>query len=299
MRYAVFLIIISFLASAGYCQKSFEEFTQLDAKKQSKYIDLWQVFKIDKYGRGIFPDLSKKEIKKVALVAYTMYAPESWDKYGGAIYRNSLTEVGIHYFADQLYDHSINEIKASFDSYGIELITRENMNDAQKAVLSEVEGGTWLKGKEKDGYYKFTNKAIKVGTAIDGYKNWMLSFDLPWPWSNIVLAKVANAMDVDAVLLVNQRLDLTKDFGYAACLMTMVGENPIPKIEGKKYPGLSYVDGMYYGQAALTFYKPIIFAVSKKKEIISENYNQFGEVNKVLTDALLEDIRERQSTNQK
>jgi len=296
MRITVFIIAAIFLANGAICQKTFEEFTQFTPKQQSKHIKLWKVFKIDKYGRGTFPDLTKKELKKVALVAYTISTPLQWSKYSPTY---NLTDDGMRKLVNKLYTESIEQIKESFKIRGIELVTIETMNANQKAVMADAKGEKFLQSDEKsnklyNGYNKLSSKQANLGVAAKGYKNWKLIYELVWPWSVSVLGKMADALDVDAVLLINNEINITREFAYASCVTTMAGINPIPKIEGRKYPGLSYNNGMVYGQGLMAFNKPIVFSTVKKKKIISENYKKFGETQKVLIQTILADIKKRQ-----
>ena len=70
--------------------------------------------------------------------------------------------------------------------------------------------------------------------------------------------------------------------------MTLIGPNPIKKIEGKKYPGLSYLHGLPYGQTAIS--ADIEIATFKKKSISSENLEDYGKVITLLADKMLEYI---------
>jgi len=181
----------------------------------------------------------------------------------------------------------------------MELITREAMTDEQKAVLDEGKSNKWFsdlqweQNRIESAYDKVEEKSIKIGAAIEGYKNWTVYEGIPTPWTNNMLAQITNAMGVDAVLLVSNKLDLSKNVGFATTYMTMVGKNPIPREEGKKYPGLSYSDGMYYAQAGLRMPKPIELATLKKKQIQTENYEGFDVAMKLLVERMLADIRFR------
>jgi len=279
-------------------QDSFSELESMPEKKLEKLFYVWNPGRVDtKTGTGIAPDLSKKEINTVALAAYTIYAPDVWAKYSANI--SVLTEAGVTHFADKLYQNSIEAMKKAFAEGGMDLITREMMNADQKAILEEGITNKWFSDLEwnqarvESAYEKVEEKSIKIGAAAEGYRNWTVYEGVPTPWTNTMLAGIAEGLGVDAVLLISNRIDLSKNVGYATTYMTMVGKNPIPKIEGKKYPGLSYSDGMYYSQVGLRMSKPIEIAVIKRKHIQTENYEGFDAAMKILVNRMLADIKFR------
>lgn len=207
-----------------------------------------------------------------------------------------LTESGIDYYANKLYNESIGEIKETFEEGGIELITIDDMSDKQKQILADATGKTWLSNldnknnKMSKKLGAVNDEGSKVGVTVEGYKNWTISRRIPVYWTNNMIAEIANALEVDAVLLIaNELSPLQKKILYINTVFTIIGKNPTPKIEGKTYPGLSYATGMWYSQYAFDS-EEIEIATIKKGDVTSENYEDFDVIMGMLTRKMLESI---------
>lgn len=294
MKKVLLIIAIVTITNALFAQETFTEALNLSEKKLSKHFVVdWRTEKEwnpdTKYGTGPIPDLSRVDLKKIALVTYTIYAPDTYEKF---VKTQLLTEKGINYFANKLYDKGIGEIKKTFKESGIELFTLEDMTDEQKRILADASGSTWLdklddkNNKLSDRYKKVEEKGVKVGTTVDGYKNWTIARHVVPPWTTKLITKLADALDVDAVLLISNRLaPVQKGVFYSNTTISMIGRNPIPKVG--KGPGYTY--GQLYSQ--ITFEcGSIQLAKMKKGNLLSENYEDFDVVMGMLTKKMLESI---------
>jgi len=282
------------MAQAVFAQKSFNDLVNLPEKKLNKAIKIWgkNEWRPDtKFGCSINPDLSQKEIKKVALVSFTISIPHIYTE-------KFLTEVGNRYFVNKMYDNSIESLKQSFSKGGIELITVDNMTEEQKAILSGAEArdkilGTSLDMKQsklEKHYEDVQEKGISAGNAADGYKSWLIMDGLPLTWDLNVFAAMAEAMKVDAILFVNNNvIPESRTLTFQKTIMTMIGVNPIPKVEGKKYPGLSYLHGLPYGQTSIG--SEFEIASFKKKKIETENMDGYDKLLVMLADKMIEYLK--------
>lgn len=275
----------------SFAQETFTELVNLPEKKLNKAIHIWgkNEWKPDtKNGTGITPDLSQKEIKKVALISFTISIPHVFTE-------SHLTEDGNKYFVNKLYDGSIETLKETFKKNGIELITKENMTDEQLEILSGALAkdkilGTSLdikQAKLESTYENVEKKGVSAGIAVEGYKNWTSMDQMPISFDLNLFGALAKALDVDAIIFVNNIVTPdSRTLTYNKTIISMFGVNPSPKIEGKKYPGLSYLYGLPYGQISIN--SEFEIATFKKKAIQSENLDGYDKVVSLLIDKLVE-----------
>lgn len=294
MKKSLLLTIAVFVfMQSNFAQESFTELVNLPEKKLDKAIHIWgkNEWRPDtKNGTGINPDLSQKEVKRIVLVSFTISIPHVFTE-------SHLTTVGNKYFVNKLYDGSIKTLKESFKKNGIELITKENMTEDQLAILSGSQAkdkilGTSLdikQAKLESTYEDVEEKGASAGVAVDGYKNWTSSDQMPLSFDLNLFGALTNALKVDAVLFVNNIVTPeSKALIYNKTIITMFGENPIAKIEGKKYPGLSYLHGLPFGQTSISTEFEI--ATFKKNTIQSENLDGYDQVVSLLVDKMVEYI---------
>jgi hypothetical protein len=294
MKKILISVLIFTLAQGIFAQKSFNDLVNLPAKKLNKAINVWgkNDWRPDtKLGTGITPDLSQKEIKKVALVSFTISIPHIYTE-------KFLTEVGNKYFVNKMYDMSIESLKQSFSKGGIELITVDNMTREQKAILSGAEARDKIfatsldikQSKLEKHYEDVQEKGISAGNAADGYKSWLITDRLPLSWDLNVFGALAEAMKVDAILFVNNNvIPESRTLTFQKTIMTMIGVNPIPKVEGKKYPGLSYLHGLPYGQTSIG--SDFEIASFKRKKIASESMEGYDKLLVMLADKMIEYLK--------
>ena len=274
-----------------YAQESFTELVNLPEKKLDKAIKIWgkNEWRPDtKTGTGITPDLSQKEIKKVALVSFTISIPHIFTE-------SHLTTVGNEYFVNKLYDGSIETLREAFKKNGIELVTKENMTEDQFAILSGAQSKDKIletsldikQARLESTYEDVEKKGVSAGIAVEGYKNWTSNDQMPLSFDLNLFGALTKAMDVDAILFVNNLVTPeSRTLTYNKTILTLYGENPIPKIEGKTYPGMSYLHGLPYGQTSIS--SGFEIARFKKKAIESENLDGYDKVVSFLADKMVE-----------
>jgi len=144
-----------------------------------------------------------------------------------------------------------------------------------------------LKGK----YKEVNSKGVSAGATVDGYLSWMFKAGgAPGSWDMNVYAFLCEALDVDAIVLINNNVLIDGNrLMFKNTIITMFGPNPIKKIEGVIYPGLTYWYGHAYGQTALDANIPIV--KFRRKEAASENFEGYERVPIFLTNKLLEYIK--------
>lgn len=191
------------------------------------------------------PDMSKVNLQKVALVVLNV-GPEGLD--------GQISEVAGHAFGKAFYDESIGVLKESFKTRGIELITYDEMSAEQKAVMNDKDGESWLPKRDpkefeklQEGLTKDQDKAITAPMDAVTF-NW---YNDRQPRTYQLFSYIVDDLDVDAILMITYQIDLGKKVLFKQMEMTMIGPNPIPKVEGKKYPGMSHSDGHEYNYARL------------------------------------------------
>ncbi|MFC1731093.1 hypothetical protein ACFL6I_12235 [candidate division KSB1 bacterium] len=294
MKNYLLTIVAFFLVQNSFAQESFSELVNLPEKKLDKAIHIWgkTEWRPDtKYGCSIDPDLSQIEIKKVALVSFTISISHIFTE-------SHLTTDGNKYFVNKLYDGSIETLKETFKKNGIELITKENMTEDQLAILSGAQAkdkiiGTSLdikQAKLESTYENVEKKGASAGIAVEGYKNWTSNDQMPLSFDLNLFGALTNALGVDAIIFVNNIVTPdSKTLIYNKTIITMFGENPIKKVEGKKYPGMSYMHGLPYGQTSINTEFEI--ATFKKKAIQSENLDGYDKVITLLIDKMVEYLK--------
>jgi len=294
MKHYLFAIAVFLVAQNGFAQESFTDLVNLPEKKLDKAIHIWgkTEWRPDtKYGCSIDPDLSQKEIKKVALVSFTISISHIFTE-------SHLTTDGNKYFVNKLYDGSIQTLTETFKKNGIDLITKESMTEEQLAILSGAQAkdkilGTSLdikQAKLESTYENVEKKGASAGIAVEGYKNWTSNDQMPLSFDLNLFGTLAKALDVDAILFVNNIVTPeSRVLTYNKTIISMFGVNPIAKIEGKKYPGLSYLHGLPYGQTSINTEFEI--ATFKKKAIQSENLDGYEKVVALLIDKMVEYLK--------
>lgn len=295
MKKLLFFVIAFLFLFSGKAQDTFEELINLPEKKLNKAIFVygnkdWRPDPIT--GCNLDPDLSKIDIKKVALVSFTISVPDEFhNKY--------LTEVANDYFVQKLYDLGMDDLKKAFNADGIDLLTVDKMTEQQKAILSGTSSGDGMfttnldlkKEKIKERYEKVESKGVSAGSAVPGYKSWMWQAEgAPVSWDMNLYGALCHAMEVDAILFVNNFVTIEKKgLTWTKTIVTMIGRNPIPKIEGRKYPGLSYIYGMPYEQTAIS--GEVQIADFKKKSIVGENFDGYDKVLGLLGDRMIQSLK--------
>jgi hypothetical protein len=285
-----------FLQIGAFAQKTFSELNSLDDKMLDKLTKQWIIKKPDlKEGGGLFPDLARTEIKKVALVAFTVYSPEP---IGKTTTGKALSEEGLNHFASKLYELNLPVLKQEFSNSGIDLITIETMTDEQKQILSDFASTKWMErvSKSEEVEYKsnflgYEQTSRKTGVAMSGYRNWRLGYvEFNMAWLSEPMHDLAKAMGVDAVLYVNHRLSMEGKLFINETVISLTGcENAMTG--GKKK--FMTVRGLPVTQIGLGYPKPIQIATFKRKDIETETYDGFDQFVGRLTSKMLNHLKTR------
>lgn len=283
----------TFLAVA---QKTFTELNDLDEKKFEKLLREWTIRKPDlKGGSGLFPDLAKTPIKKVALVAFTVYSP---DPIGKTTTNKALSEEGLNHFVAKMYESNLPVLQQEFSDAGIELITIENMTNEQKSILSDFASTKWMervskseKTEYKSNFLGYEETGRKTGVAMQGYRNWRLGFaEFSMVWLSEPMYDLAKALGVDAVVYVNHRLSMDGKLWANQTIISITGcENSVTGGQKKTLTAR----GLPVTQIGIDYPKPIQIATFKKKDIESEDYEGFDQFVGRLTKKMLNSLNAR------
>lgn len=258
----ILISILAVLMAAGSAIVQFDGFTEmlnLSEKKLNKLIVAKTHYSFDNlditYGQGAAPDLSKVDMKKVALVTYNVGS--TWTS------EARIEEGGGFYIGGKFYNESIDALKESFASRGIELITYNDMSAEQIAIMNDKDGDSWLPDSDPSKLKKLkkrlsksteelsenTGKTGEAWAPMDkGTFNWHMD---RMPYRIQMYSYVIDDLEVDAILLVSQYIDIDRTIVFIKSNISLIGPNPIPKVEGKKYPGLSHADGLLYNTVKL------------------------------------------------
>jgi hypothetical protein len=279
------LAFISTIFLNVYAQKSFQELAS-DSKIDKFIKSLDPAGKLSNDGSGIVPDLKIKSIKKIALVSF--YINDSGSK-GSTSYYNyteGLGEKNANVFASQFYNQGYTKLNEVFTSQSIELLTPDQYLDTEekRAYYYNFEMQMTKVAKMSLGFVNSISKGagatgIETSATAVGYKLFPASM-VPGDYRiNESLAELAKTLGVDAVAIVGieSKLDGSSVY-FNKVSLTIHGENPTSKIEGKKYPGMSYNSGLLYGGGELELKKPFSYANYKKKKFGELNIEGFGDV---------------------
>lgn len=283
----------TFLAVA---QKNFTELSSIEDKKFDKLVKEWTIRKPDlKGGTGLFPDLAKTPIKKVALVAFTVYSP---DPIGKTTTNKALSEEGLNHFVVKMYELNLPVLKQEFSDAGIELLTIESMTNEQKSILSDFASTKWMervsKSEEKEyksNFIGYEETSRKTGVAMQGYRNWRLGYaEFSMVWLSEPMYDLAKALGVDAVVYVNHRMSMEGKLFANQTIISITGcENAMTGGQKKKLTAR----GLPVTQIGLDYPKPIQIATFKKKDIENEDYEGFDQFVGRLTKKMLNSLNAR------
>lgn len=276
MKTILSLVVCMCIAALALGQKNFTEFVQLPEKKIKK---LTYVYKVGEPKMG-FIDFSKVDVKTVALVSFSIKAPEVDDYVTGKV--SSLTDKGLDYFVNAFYEIALPEIQNSFKEQGIELLSIDQMNDDQKSALADFGTDKFAERflmNESEKYRADLKKKSKldIGSTVQGYQNFYIKDAIPGNmWVNNPLADLTNALGVDAILIVTSEISVTKKVLFKQNILTLIGPNP------DNPPGGEYFKmkprGYAYGQVSSRLAESIEIGTTKKGELIEFNitdYNKF------------------------
>lgn len=268
--------------------------------------------KIRESGRGFAVDMTVlgKMPKRVALVSFYIDDPGLTKVSGtnstGKSYNTTNTgNDNGRIFANDFSSKSIETLKATFKTYGIEILTPAEFltDDDKKQAYKDFVVKHTAANKLGEKISKWLKKSGSAGTTIemdeaaDGYKLVKINkTDFANPKKKAVgvqnLASsidgqliesvgydLAKSLEVDAVLIIfNSQLADTKRsntrFWLGAVNMHLLGPNPAPLKEGKKDNNL-YSKGLFYCGVRMPFKKGLAINPKIKDEALkTENEKQ-------------------------
>lgn len=273
-----------------------------DLKSKAKYD--FNRSKINDNGRGFAVDMAAlgKMPKRIALVSFYIDDPGITKVSGtnstGKTYNTTNTgSANGKIFANDFSSKSIETLKATFKTYGIDVLTPSEFitDDDKKQAYNDfvVKHTTGNKIGEK--FTKWAKKAGNLGTTIemdeaaDGYKLVKINkAEISDDKKKAVAAQNLNgsidgqmiesvgydlckSLEVDAVMIIfNNQLADTKwsrtRFWLSAVNMHILGPNPTPLKEGKKDNNF-YSKGLFYCGVRIPFKKGLAINPKIKDEV--------------------------------
>jgi hypothetical protein len=259
--------------------------------------------KIKENGRGFCVDMTVlgKMPKRVALVSFYIDDPGITKVSGtnstGKTYNTTNTgSSNARIFANDFYNQSINDIKATFKTYGMDILTpaefltdddkKQAYNDfVVKHTAASKFGDKLLKGLKNMGNSGTTLetdeaadgfKLVKINRAenCDAGKKSVAAANLDGCNDGQLVESVGydlcKSLEVDAVLIIfNTQVADTKwsrtRFWLSAVNMQLLGPNPLPLKEGKKDNNL-YSKGLFYCGVRMAFKKGLAINPKIKEE---------------------------------
>ena len=258
--------------------------------------------KINDNGKGFCVDMKKlgKLPKKVALISFYVDDPGLFKKTTTSYITTNTGSANAKMYANYFYKNSIETLKATYKTYGMELLTPSEFltDDDKKQFYNDfVLRHTNLSaiGDKLSSFFKGATNAgttLETDEAADGFKLIKINkrdfsnYDkVAVPAQNLAGCMDANMieslgydlcknLDVDAVVIVyNSQLSNTKwgkDRYYVASVnMHMFGPNPTPLKEGKK-DNVFYSKGIWYAGYRMPFSKGLLINSAKKKNTEEE-----------------------------
>jgi hypothetical protein len=273
-----------------------------DLKSKAKYD--FNRSKINESGRGFAVDMTAlgKMPKRIALVSFYIDDPGITKVSGtnstGKTYNTTNTgSANGKIFANDFSSKSIETLKATFKTYGIDVLTPNEFltDDDKKQAYNDfvVKHTTGNKIGEK--FTKWVKKVGNLGTTIemdeaaDGYKLVKinkseisddkkksvaiqnLNGSIDGQMIESVGYDLCKSLEVDAVMIVfNNQLADTKwartRYWLSAVNMHILGPNPTPLKEGKKDNNL-YSKGLFYCGVRIPFKKGLAINPKIKDEV--------------------------------
>ena len=262
--------------------------------------------KINDNGKGFCVDMKKlgKLPKKVALISFYVDDPGMFKKSNGGSTINYVTtntgSANAKMYANYFYKNSIETLKATYKTYGMELLTPSEFltDDDKKQFYNDfVLRHTTLSavGDKISNFFKGATTAgtsIETDEAADGFKlikinkrdfsNYDKRAVSPQNLAGCMDANMIESLgydlcknlDVDAVVIVynsqlsNQRWGKDR-YWMAAVNMQMFGPNPTPLKEGKK-DNVFYSKGIWYAGYRMPFSKGLLINSAKNKNTEEE-----------------------------
>lgn len=198
------------------------------------------------------------------------------------VFENYINEAGGKMLVNDFYKLSINDLKKIFAANGMELLTPDEYlkTNEQKQLYKtyEVNVSKLAAGATAIGGF-FTKANNKSLTPADGYR----AYPAPVVNSGMDmkavrdLGKLANELDVDALLTINTLTQLEKgEVGLKGISMSLHAPNPVPDDPEMKYGMGFYYEGVLVGSISFTLDEYMPFAKLPKKAQSFENVDMTG-----------------------
>ncbi len=229
--------------------------------------------KINSSGRGFIARMNVvgSAPKRVALVTFYTFDPGTTVKVGNTIKTTNVGEGQGSAYATAFYNKSVESLKSTFKTYGMELLTPDQYltDDTKKAYYKDFVVKNSKSNEIGNKFAAWAKNAGSKGTSIvtnapaEGFRTFKVHYDMIDPYDKYNLNScqnnemmesmgydLAKALDVDAVIVIYNTMSVfTKWFkdryNLNATSMYMFGPNPTPLKEGKddnKY----YSKGIFY-----------------------------------------------------
>lgn len=296
------LLIGLFLSNGSTFAQSFTDINQSEFIKQTKVAKR----KNDKTG-GAFSNLTGLEIKKVALVGFSMVTTGEYHKYGRLSTVSNATDVGVDYAINKILKGSEESLKTAFQDQGIELLVSADFSEDQKATLLALTNKDWYPGQDqvsflnRAGDIASSGMAESVGGVGEGYVG-LPAGVVYVKKSYVYYNELIKALGVDAVVIVSSSSNIGKSgYLYTGFDIDLIGSNPITMEMGEemhkgmalKIFKMNYWPSVIYAESNTTLKKPVAILSTKKGEIIGENFDGAGNIFGYAVNGLMKEVKSR------
>ena len=284
--------------------------------------------KINESGRGYTVRLNVvgSAPKKVALVSFYTFDPGTTSKTGNTVTTKNVGSAQAAMFATTFYNKSIESLKSTFGTYGMELLTPDQyLSDAdKKQAYNDFQiknsGSSNFGNKFAQGLKNMATSGTSIVTneAAEGFKMLKVQYDFNEPFDPNNLNDCQNnemmeslgydlgrSLEVDAVLVVYNTMTVQTQwfkerYKLNASSMYMFGPNPTPLPEGKK-DNKYYSKGLFYCGTRISFKQDGILLNPKEPkkatpeqlaEIEKNRYNGYEKILSALAAKMGEYIKE-------
>jgi len=296
-RRICFLVFLSMYLSTALAQNSFIEYVEKTGKP--KIIKQIQRSIPNHYARedgmGMGPYLTRMEqAGPIALVAFNLnsesYQTTTKTTWLSITYSLSLSKEGGNAMANHFHEAAIAKMKARFLKEGISLLTPSEFysgNKERAGYYTQFEpertkafGNIMSRGKAETAARTYAPLILSAAVTSDYKTKNSYGFDL------------STAIGVNACMLFEINLIMDKkSIALQAIRCAVVGKNPTPFVEGKKYISLvgGYPKGQVYFEGKLELGKKgVPFVIIEKEKVTSTNYEGFGTLMECFAEAIIQ-----------
>lgn len=290
MRTTIILLFTCALSFGVLAQRSF---TNLIALPQIKLDKKTYIFKYEYKDSVENIDFTLINLKKVAIVSFTLSAPEQGEAYENMRLSDNLRT----YIADTLERQSLPKLKEVFDKQGIELLSYSDFSIEQKRILENAGTSDYLDLQKEELKYTqsfnfsdWEEETVSTGTVSLDYRTWDINSRQLGISQLNSLGALSEMLGVDAVIVINNHITVGNSLLYQKAVISMVCMNPY--YDKTKKP-IFQVAGWNLGQVALND-MALKIAKVKKRQIVSENYTDYDTMINLLANKILEYFNFRQ-----